>query len=97
MPFSLKDKDETDVLCESLGCGTSKEIPKDYWEVPEKFKDSKKMVVNCSGIRGLDNLWQCAQQPNQKCSIPAFVICKGNTHKLTHILCLLKCCYISVN
>lgn len=69
------DEDEANVLCKSLGCGTFKEIPKEYWEVPEEFEGSKKMVVNCSGIEGLDNLWQCAPQPNQKCSIPAFVIC----------------------
>lgn len=97
MLLSPKDEDEANVLCKSLGCGTFKEIPKEYWEVPEEFEGSKKMVVNCSGIEGLDNLWQCAPQPNQKCSIPAFVICTGNTHKLTHILCLLKCCYTSVN
>lgn len=43
------------------------------------------MVVNCSGITGLDNLWQCAQHEHEKCSNPAVVICEGNTHTHTHI------------
>ncbi|KAM8754641.1 scavenger receptor cysteine-rich type 1 protein M130 [Acanthopagrus schlegelii] len=73
-------KDEADVLCESLKCGTSKEIPTRYWKIPAKFKESKKMVVNCSGITGLDNLWQCAQKENEKCSKPAVVICEAHEH-----------------
>ncbi|XP_073326332.1 scavenger receptor cysteine-rich type 1 protein M160 [Pagrus major] len=72
------EKDEADVLCESLNCSTSEEIPKQYWPVPPEFKNSPKMVVNCSGIEGLRNLWHCATQLKPECSNPATVICKAH-------------------
>lgn len=78
--FIDKDKDAPNILCKSLKCGTAKEIPKKPWIT---LKKSEKMWADCSGIKGLTNLWQCATaKKGSACLNPATVICSGNT--LTH-------------
>ncbi|KAK5923202.1 hypothetical protein CgunFtcFv8_000194 [Champsocephalus gunnari] len=71
-----KDKDAPNMLCKSLKCGTAKEIPKKPWIT---LKKSEKMWADCSGIKGLTNLWQCATaKKGSACLNPATVICSDH-------------------
>ncbi|XP_044065919.1 scavenger receptor cysteine-rich type 1 protein M160-like [Siniperca chuatsi] len=70
-------QDDANILCESLGCGKSKEIPKEPWKGWKEFQSLKKMTINCSGIENVKNLWQCATQETSSCKNPASVICTG--------------------
>ncbi|XP_034001175.1 scavenger receptor cysteine-rich type 1 protein M160 [Trematomus bernacchii] len=70
------DKDASNILCKSLKCGTAKEIPKKPWIT---LKQSEKMWADCSGIKGLTNLWQCAtEKKGSACPNPATVICSDH-------------------
>ncbi|KAI4824269.1 hypothetical protein KUCAC02_012792, partial [Chaenocephalus aceratus] len=71
-----KDKDAPNILCKSLKCGPAKEIPKKPWIT---LKKSEKMWADCSGIKGLTNLWQCATaKKDSACLNPATVICSDH-------------------
>ncbi|XP_054465198.1 scavenger receptor cysteine-rich type 1 protein M130 isoform X1 [Anoplopoma fimbria] len=70
-------KMEADLLCQTLGCDTSKEIPKQRWKVIKRFGDSKKMKIKCSGLQNVTHLWQCAVEESS-CNNPALVICTGH-------------------
>ncbi|KAJ4934408.1 hypothetical protein JOQ06_007203 [Pogonophryne albipinna] len=71
-----KNKDAPNILCKSLKCGTAKEIPKKPWIT---LKQSEKMWADCSGIKGLTNLWQCATATGgSACLNPATVICSDH-------------------
>ncbi|XP_010774171.1 scavenger receptor cysteine-rich type 1 protein M130 [Notothenia coriiceps] len=70
------DNDASNILCKSLKCGTAKEIPKKPWIT---LKQSEKMWADCSGIKGLTNLWQCATaKKGSACLNPATVICSDH-------------------
>ncbi|XP_059188425.1 scavenger receptor cysteine-rich type 1 protein M160-like [Centropristis striata] len=67
-------KEEADHLCESLGCGTSKEVTTRKAEgVSERIK------INCPdpAKKKIDNLWQCSPTVSEEstCSQPAAVTC----------------------
>ncbi|XP_060912936.1 scavenger receptor cysteine-rich type 1 protein M160 [Labrus mixtus] len=66
---------EANLLCRSLGCGESKEIPKPGWFGGEEFESSKKMRIKCYDTESLTNLWQCADRETRSCQNPASVIC----------------------
>ncbi|XP_041802231.1 antigen WC1.1 [Chelmon rostratus] len=65
---------EADFLCKTLGCGTTA-IPQRDWVVWKGSKSSKNMMIHCTDIKNLDNLWQCVTQESESCSNPASVIC----------------------
>ncbi|XP_070694977.1 scavenger receptor cysteine-rich type 1 protein M130 [Pempheris klunzingeri] len=68
---------EARLLCQSLGCGAHKEIVKGEWKAWNS--NPKKMMIQCSDIGSVTNLWQCATPPgSQSCKSPASVICKGH-------------------
>nr|XP_046253178.1 scavenger receptor cysteine-rich type 1 protein M160 [Scatophagus argus] len=78
-------------LCQSLGCGTVKEIPEHEWIVSGRDENLKNMMIDCSGFQNVDNLWQCVTT-TASCSKLASVICtghkrvqlKGNTPNVCH-------------
>ncbi|KAK1897917.1 Scavenger receptor cysteine-rich type 1 protein M160 [Dissostichus eleginoides] len=70
------DEDASNILCKSLKCGTAEEIPKKPWIT---LKQSEKMRADCSGIKDLTNLWQCANDTKRSpCPNPATVICSDH-------------------
>ncbi|KAF3860010.1 hypothetical protein F7725_000265 [Dissostichus mawsoni] len=70
------DEDASNILCKNLKCGTAKEIPKKPWIT---LKQSEKMRADCSGIKDLTNLWQCANDTKRSpCPNPATVICSDH-------------------
>nr|XP_020490943.1 scavenger receptor cysteine-rich type 1 protein M130-like isoform X1 [Labrus bergylta] len=70
------DQAEANLLCRSLDCGDSKEIPRPPgWFGREEFKSSEKMKIKCYNTENLTNLWQCADQETSSCQNPASVIC----------------------
>ncbi|XP_034393319.1 scavenger receptor cysteine-rich type 1 protein M130 [Cyclopterus lumpus] len=73
-------KDEADLLCKNLNCGTSKEIVEHPWMGWKGFKEkkSKTMTIKCSGIKHFTHLWQCAVQITPLCRNPALVLCTGH-------------------
>lgn len=76
--MSCKGKDEADVLCRNLGCGTRKEILLPEMMKTNRFDRSAKTIIKCSDIKHFENLWQCATTAEiQMCSYPATVICTG--------------------
>ncbi|XP_058498234.1 scavenger receptor cysteine-rich type 1 protein M160 [Solea solea] len=70
-------KEEADYVCESLGCGKSKEIAVHNWMIWKEFTKSRKMKLDCGNIQPLNNLWQCVTQESTECKHPASVICTG--------------------
>ncbi|XP_034733491.1 antigen WC1.1 [Etheostoma cragini] len=70
-------QEEANRLCKSLKCGEAKEISND-WMVWDKFRDWKKMTIKCSGLKNIDNLWQCVTEESYSCQTPAAVICTGH-------------------
>ncbi|KAK2851021.1 hypothetical protein Q5P01_007297 [Channa striata] len=68
---------EASFLCEKLGCGKSKEIPKQQWMVWKEFEKSEKMRIKCLGIsENEEDLWQCVFKESSTCQNPASVICQ---------------------
>ncbi|XP_032375668.1 scavenger receptor cysteine-rich type 1 protein M160 [Etheostoma spectabile] len=70
-------QEEADRLCQNLNCGKAKETSND-WRVWDKFRDSKKMTINCSNLKKIDNLWQCVTEESYSCQAPAAVMCAGH-------------------
>lgn len=78
--LSSKGTNEANILCGDLGCGTTKEIPSAEIMSRDGFDTSAKMRMECSSIREVEHLWQCATTAGaQECSHPATVICTGRT------------------
>ncbi|XP_063739972.1 scavenger receptor cysteine-rich type 1 protein M160 [Eleginops maclovinus] len=75
---SAWDKTAADILCKSLNCGKTKEIPRKPWMPSTGFKQSKKISVKCSDIEDLTDLWQCETKELRSCQTPATVICSGH-------------------
>ncbi|XP_056897293.1 scavenger receptor cysteine-rich type 1 protein M160 [Takifugu flavidus] len=68
--------DEANMLCQTLGCGTRKEIPLPELMKTKAFESSEKTIIKCSDIKNVENLWQCATTAEIPiCSHPASVIC----------------------
>ncbi|XP_040009026.1 antigen WC1.1 [Xiphias gladius] len=76
----LWGKEEADFFCRNISCGLSKEIDVHPWMIWKTFQNSKRMLVNCSDIKSIDNLWQCVKEMGKTaCKYPASVICEGYT------------------
>ncbi|XP_017266705.1 scavenger receptor cysteine-rich type 1 protein M130 [Kryptolebias marmoratus] len=69
---------EAEHLCQSLNCGEFKEMLKANWMTPDDFQNSKKMMINCSGINKMTHLWQCVRSASKSCHHPASVSCYGH-------------------
>ncbi|KAM8862387.1 scavenger receptor cysteine-rich type 1 protein M130 [Spinachia spinachia] len=71
-------KEEADVLCKTLNCGTTKEVVNQQWMGWKAFRQKTKMMAKCSGIETVTHLWQCAMKERSSCQRPASVICTGH-------------------
>ncbi|KAL6120115.1 uncharacterized protein ACO6RY_04539 [Pungitius sinensis] len=71
-------KEYADVLCQTLKCGTAKEVVNEQWMGWKAFQEKKKMMVDCLGIGNFSHLWQCATKESSSCPKPASVICTGH-------------------
>ncbi|KAG7239878.1 hypothetical protein INR49_030612 [Caranx melampygus] len=68
---------EADILCKSLKCGEAKEPAMDNWMIWKDFESQKRMMISCSDISPIDNLWQCVTKESTVCTKPASVVCNG--------------------
>ncbi|XP_047464036.1 scavenger receptor cysteine-rich type 1 protein M130 isoform X2 [Mugil cephalus] len=71
---------EYNLLCDSLGCGKAKTGSDSYpgWMVGNAHRNSAKMKINCGGITGLKNAWQCVESESPTSCEPAATVCEAH-------------------